>query len=60
MFDILTIADKPKAPIINPSFRGQQKPQFRIKQWEQKVQDQSGQQQIKTPLQKKLCAWHKV
>lgn len=39
MFDRLTIVDKPEAPIRNPNFHGQQQPQFRIKQQEQKAQD---------------------
>jgi len=51
MFDRLTIADKPDNIIRNPNFRGQQQLQFRIKQREQKAQDQSSQQQVKTPLQ---------
>jgi len=49
MFDRFTIADKPEAPIRNPNFCGQQQPQFRIKQREQRAQDQSAQQQVKTP-----------
>ena len=51
MFDRLTIADKPETQIRNPNFRGQQQPQFRIKQWEQRAQDQIAHQQVKTPLQ---------
>lgn len=51
MFDQLTIADKLENTIRNPNFRGQQQPQFQIKQREQKAQDQSSQQQVKTPLQ---------
>lgn len=51
MFDWLMIADKPETTIINPNFIGQQQPQFRIKQTEQKAPDQSSQQQVKTPLQ---------
>jgi len=50
MFDRLTI-DKPKAQVRNPNFRGQHQPQFRIKQQEQRVQDQAAQQQVKTSLQ---------
>eukprot|EP00253_Pinus_taeda_P025078 PITA_25078 len=45
MFDRFTIADKPETPIRNLNFRGQQQPQFRIKQMEQKAQDQLAQQQ---------------
>ena len=52
MVDRLTISDRPKPQIRNPNFRGQQQPQFRIRQREQKAQDQAApQQQIKTPLQ---------
>jgi len=50
MFDRLTIADKPKTQIINLDFYGQQQPQFKIKQREQREQDQSAQKQVKTPL----------
>lgn len=51
MFDRLTITYKPETQIKNPNFRGQQQPQFRIKQWEQRAQNQATQQQFKTPLQ---------
>ena len=40
MFDRFTIVDKPETPIRNPNFLGQQQPQFRIKQWEQRAQGQ--------------------
>ena len=50
MFDRLTI-DKSEPQVKNPNFRGQQQPQFRIKQREQRAQDQVVQQQVKTPLQ---------
>ena len=50
MFDKLTI-DKSEPQFINPKFCGQQQPQFRIKQREQRAQDQATQQQVKTPLQ---------
>jgi len=43
MFDRLTIADKPETQVRNPNFRGQQQPQFRIKQREQRAQDPSAQ-----------------
>jgi len=43
MFDRLTIVDTPKTQVRNPNFRGQQQPQFRIKQWEQRAQDQTTQ-----------------
>jgi len=43
MFDRLTIADKPETQVKNPNFRGQQQPQFRIKQREQRAQDPSAQ-----------------
>lgn len=43
MFDRLTIADKTKTQIRNLNFRGQQQPQFKIKQWEQRAQDQAAQ-----------------
>lgn len=53
MFDRLTVADKPETTIRNPNFRGQQQPQFKIKEREQKAQDQSPQQQqVITHLQK--------
>ena len=43
---------KPELQIRNPNFRGQQPPQFRIKQREQRAQDTtSQQQQVKTPVQ---------
>lgn len=51
IFDRLTIVDKPEAQVKNTNFCGQQQPQFRIKQREQRAQDQAVQQQIKTPLQ---------
>lgn len=51
MFDQLIVADKNETTIKNPNFRGQQQLQFRIKQREQKAQDQSSQQQqVRTPL----------
>ena len=37
--------DKPDTQIRNPNFRGQQQPQFRIKQREQRSQDTPSQQQ---------------
>ena len=39
--DRLTISDRPKAQIRNLNFRGHQQPQFRIKQREQRAQDQA-------------------
>ena len=42
--------DKPETQIRNPNYRGQQQPQFRIKQREQRAQEPAAQQQIKTPL----------
>ena len=52
MVDQLTITDRLEPPIRNPNSRGQQQPQFRIKQREQKAPDQPAQQQqIRTPLQ---------
>ena len=51
MFDRLTIIDKPETQVKNPNFHRQQQPQFRIKQWEQRAQGQSAQQQVKTPLE---------
>lgn len=42
--------DKSETQIRNPNYRGQQQPQFRIKQREQRVQEPAAQQQIKTPL----------
>ena len=50
MIEILTL-DKPKLQIRNPNFCGQQQPQFRIKQREQRAQEPPAQQQVKTPLQ---------
>ena len=50
MFDILTI-DKSEPQVRNPNFCGQQQPQFRIKQREQRAQEPTAQQQVKTPLQ---------
>lgn len=51
IFYRFTIVDKPKTEVKNPNFHGQQQPQFRIKQQEQRAQDPSAQQKIKTPLQ---------
>ena len=42
--------DKSKPQIRNPNYRGQQQPQFRIKQREPRVQEPAAQQPIKTPL----------
>lgn len=39
MFDRFTIDDKLETQVRNPNFRGQQQPQFRIKQQEQRAQD---------------------
>ena len=50
MIEILTL-DKLEPQIRNPNFRGQQQPQFRIKQWEQRAQELPTQQQVNTPLQ---------
>jgi len=42
---------KPEPQIRNPNFRGQQQPQYRIKQRETRAQETAVQQQIKPPFQ---------
>jgi transcriptional antiterminator len=54
MMERMTVSDRQvENQIRNPNFRGQeqQQPQLRIKQREQRGQDQQAQQQIRTPLQ---------
>ena len=53
MFERLTL-DKPEPQIRNPNFCGQQQPQFRIKQREQRAQEPTVQQQVKTPYSRIL------
>ena len=49
MFKRLSL-DKSELQIHNPNYRGQQQPQYRIKQREPRVQEPVAQQPIKTPL----------
>lgn len=53
MLDRLKL-DKPEPQNKNPNFSGQQQPQYRIKQREQRAQDQTAQQQVQTPLQQNV------
>lgn len=46
--------DKPRPQIRNPNFCGQQQPQYRIKQKEQRAQDQTAQHQVQTALQQNV------
>jgi len=43
--------DKPESQVRNPNFRGQQQPQYRIRQRDQRTQEQTAQQPVQTPLQ---------
>ena len=43
--------DKPEPQVRNPNFRGQQQPQYRIRQRDQRTQEQTAQQLVQTPLQ---------
>ena len=43
--------DKPEPQVRNLNFRGQQQPQYRIRQRDQRAQDQTTQQPVQTPLQ---------
>ena len=43
--------DKPKPQVRNPNFRGQQQPQYRIRQRDQQAQEPIAQQSVQTPLQ---------
>ena len=43
--------DKPEPQVRNPNFRGQQQPQYRIRQRDQRAQYQTTQQPVQPPLQ---------
>jgi len=43
--------DKPEPQVINPNFRDQRQPQYRIRQRDQRPQEQTAQQLVQTPLQ---------
>ena len=43
--------DKPEPQVRNPNFHGQQQPQYRIRQRDQRAQEQTAQQPIQPPLQ---------
>ncbi len=43
--------DKLEPQVRNPNFRGQQQPQYRIRQRDQRAQEQTTQQPVQTPLQ---------
>ena len=50
MVDRLSIIDRPELQIRNPNFRGQQQPQFQIKQRGKKALEQPAQQQQPTTV----------